>query len=572
MRRLAFALAALLLLRADMYPDASNAKLPEALQELGLVVTAKCDVAYRLDGAATAGSAAVVSATSDFTGAAGKRLVIAGAGAAPFSVLTAKSAPAVRGSGYVAEDTIVLAGGTASVPAVVFVDTVDGAGAVLTWHMQDAGVYTVVPANPVAQASTTGSGTGFSLTAQFVGEPLTGTIVSGSGITATLDTVAGNSVAAMAFYYGSDDAAALQAALSTPGTVPLMLPAGGGAKGAGCGTSVQLEMPVEAAIPGGAGSMEVSGARRTQTTIYPLARMAAVLNRGPGFTTGGGVFGLSIDAFYLADHAFRQQGGNYFTLRDVTAMNARVATVLCDGDVGVVGGHTYDNVRALLQPQFFSSRQRPDYQIQIKHCSDGAMIAPTGSVAKLAVFRANGAETEWVIPHAFNAGGREYISDYAIDMQSKGQIYGGHIDNARVSGVYVGAGNISIFGMALNNFFGVRTANGITIKEGVGNVTVAGVHTNIVEMRPENMIVQEGVPNKNNNICRNTSASYIQCPLMAVTVAELPDCSGGYGSPQMGTQYMVIDATVAPTYNSTPVGGGSVIWRVTCSGSAWKSY
>lgn len=44
MRRLLLSLAAIFLLRADMYPDASNAKLPEAQQNLGIQVAgAKCD-------------------------------------------------------------------------------------------------------------------------------------------------------------------------------------------------------------------------------------------------------------------------------------------------------------------------------------------------------------------------------------------------------------------------------------------------------------------------------------------------------------------------------------------------
>jgi hypothetical protein len=48
MRRLALALLALVLLRADMYPDASNAKLPQAQDNLGIARSveaygAKCD-------------------------------------------------------------------------------------------------------------------------------------------------------------------------------------------------------------------------------------------------------------------------------------------------------------------------------------------------------------------------------------------------------------------------------------------------------------------------------------------------------------------------------------------------
>lgn len=63
------------------------------------------------------------------------------------------------GSGYAVGDTITTAGGTGTHP-IVTVDTVDGGGAVLTAHVTTAGDMTVLPANHVAQGSTSGSGTG----------------------------------------------------------------------------------------------------------------------------------------------------------------------------------------------------------------------------------------------------------------------------------------------------------------------------------------------------------------------------------------------------------------------------
>jgi len=50
MRRLAVALAALLLLRADMYPDASNAKLPEAQENLKLGQISATALGFKNDG------------------------------------------------------------------------------------------------------------------------------------------------------------------------------------------------------------------------------------------------------------------------------------------------------------------------------------------------------------------------------------------------------------------------------------------------------------------------------------------------------------------------------------------
>lgn len=63
------------------------------------------------------------------------------------------------GSGYVVNDTITLTGGTATVQAVLKVLTVS-AGSVLTVSITNAGSYTVFPANPVAQGSSSGIGTG----------------------------------------------------------------------------------------------------------------------------------------------------------------------------------------------------------------------------------------------------------------------------------------------------------------------------------------------------------------------------------------------------------------------------
>lgn len=62
------------------------------------------------------------------------------------------------GSGYVSGEVITLAGGTSSQAAQITVDTVN-AGAILTFHISRAGVYTVNAA-ALTQASTSASGTG----------------------------------------------------------------------------------------------------------------------------------------------------------------------------------------------------------------------------------------------------------------------------------------------------------------------------------------------------------------------------------------------------------------------------
>lgn len=64
------------------------------------------------------------------------------------------------GGGYAIDDTITLIGGTSTQAVVVTVNTVDGLGGILTYTITDSGLYTVLPTNPVAQDTTSGTGTG----------------------------------------------------------------------------------------------------------------------------------------------------------------------------------------------------------------------------------------------------------------------------------------------------------------------------------------------------------------------------------------------------------------------------
>jgi hypothetical protein len=79
----------------------------------------------------------------------------------------------VGGSGYVVGDTIRDAGGT------VLTVTGVSSGAVTTLALTTAGTYSSYPTNPVAQASTSGSGTGCTFDLDF--EAINGSLVSPSG-------------------------------------------------------------------------------------------------------------------------------------------------------------------------------------------------------------------------------------------------------------------------------------------------------------------------------------------------------------------------------------------------------
>jgi len=156
MRRIALALLALLLLRADMYPDASNAKLPQARANLGAGNPvsikdhgAKGDAITAPDGVMSAGSATFTSTLANFTAAdVGKKIQVDGAAgvwlpplrttisavtdahtvslAAPATKATPRrwlsaafvSAPRATGS-YVPGDLLTVIGGTYTTQAVL---------------------------------------------------------------------------------------------------------------------------------------------------------------------------------------------------------------------------------------------------------------------------------------------------------------------------------------------------------------------------------------------------------------------------------------------------------------------
>lgn len=74
--------------------------------------------------------------------------------------------PSAAGSGYVVGDTIYIAGGTSSVVAAFTVATLSGSG-VATVTLAVPGIYTVTPTNPAVQGSTSGVGTGCTLTVTY---------------------------------------------------------------------------------------------------------------------------------------------------------------------------------------------------------------------------------------------------------------------------------------------------------------------------------------------------------------------------------------------------------------------
>jgi hypothetical protein len=93
------------------------------------------------------------------------------------------------GTGYAVNDTVTIGGGTLDGGAVRCVITVDAvsSGAITTCHVSTVGGYTVYPANPGGQLSTSGSGTGasFNLMPLCNDNAGTVTITTGSGPSAS---------------------------------------------------------------------------------------------------------------------------------------------------------------------------------------------------------------------------------------------------------------------------------------------------------------------------------------------------------------------------------------------------
>lgn len=107
-----------------------------------------------------------------------------GTGATATLNMKAVSATVVAGgSGYNVGDTITLAGGTNTTPVILTVATVS-TGAVATVTVTQAGNYSALPASPVAQGSTSGSGTGATFTVLW-GVLSVKMTASGSGYTST---------------------------------------------------------------------------------------------------------------------------------------------------------------------------------------------------------------------------------------------------------------------------------------------------------------------------------------------------------------------------------------------------
>lgn len=120
---------------------------------------------------ATSCTAAKTATSTDNLANTASTVTASGANATILQTVTPSSriyqaAIAVAGTGYVANETVTLAGGTFSAVGKVKVLTVLG-GVPQTLNVPNIGAYTVLPANPVLQGSTTGVGVGLTVNLTF---------------------------------------------------------------------------------------------------------------------------------------------------------------------------------------------------------------------------------------------------------------------------------------------------------------------------------------------------------------------------------------------------------------------
>lgn len=645
MRRLAAVLGVLLLaswpadaqfIGPGMTPNASNATLPDARTNLLALPAvnvkdpsygARGDVVTFTDGQITAADATFTSNATTFTsadcappgvgctGTVNKEIVVSGAGAAgvplattiaaftsahvvelavnasttvPTSMPTrAPPAVAAGGSGYAVGDTITLTDG--SVLTVLSLNTT----AVKNAYVSTPAASASPPSNPVAQASTSGAGTGatFNLTWTATGQG----------------------------YYGTDDAAAFAAAL-TAGAVGtdanyVWVPAGKYLIG------TQLELPTTAPVV-------LMGPGNDAATLYAgAAGMTSVVHRGTTFGYGGGVRDLTVNAFKLADHAVYVQGGTRSVYRDVIALNALVSEWRCgDGTV-----QTYENVftaiggrteNAVFRPAQRSTHNFWSNASPTNGCTDSVVDGKStfANASSNNIFDDAGGMNTYVAPHIFGYPMVSFYADYGIRCNAACNIIVPELDGAKLAAVYL-AGSRAVLTGGSAQWAGDSqgAAKGALIADGVANASVIGLSAlGPLGVSAANAVSQAGTADASTIVANNPGASYwtpIKAPLgtssavgvqigdptygfyrdgsniytlyngtfvrstnssaetMSIpfglknyTVATLPACAAG-----RKYQMAAVSDANAPTYNATIAGGGAVAVPVMCDGTTWTA-
>ena len=435
-------------------------------------VNAKCDIYVAVDGSMTAGSSLLTSAAYTFPAAAvGKNVVVMGAGAGPFWPTTiAAYTVNSGGTGHATNDNVTMSDGT-----VLRVITQTGGvvqpGGLAVWS--SAGKSTL-PSQPLIQTGTTGSGTGLQVTLVFYGSPLYSTITGVSGNVATLAAAAVNAVSKQTWWYGTDDGAAIQAALN-------------GASGytqlpGNCGTARQIEMP-SLALNNTLGSTAwLYGVGREVSGLYALAPMTAVVHHDTTESFGGGIADLTIEAGGLAQYGIYQQAGHYFTIMHTSVRDTSGAAASSDIQIG--DGSTLVEETFILDDLSENNfnAQAPG-QVSLRNiqyannANDGWIIGTTLSAAQNQNIQLIGGADHIATLHTFGHA-PDYAPSQAIILGATGDSADGvQIDGATGgSGLSLGAQGTTALNILCNGFHNDGTPPCVNDAAGIPtNVTVDGV-------------------------------------------------------------------------------------------------
>lgn len=553
---------------------------------------AKCDIIYEAsDGSISAASHSLTSAAYTFpVSGAGKHIVVMGAGPGPFYPTTIASYTVnAGGTGYSTNELATMSDGT-----VLKVITQSGGivqpGGLAIWSSSGE---LSLPTQPLTQASTTGgSGSGLQVTLTFYGSPLYTTIASVSGNTATLTAPALNTVRAQYWWYGTDDGAAIQAALNADlpsGTSPGYVNLPGN-----CGTTQQIEIPSVALSNTIGPTGWIYGVGREISGLYALAPMTAVVDLGTTQAFGGGVANITIEAGGLAQYGLYVRGGHRFiamhtSIRDASGVSASSDIQIGDGtdaveETFILNDVSETNFNALAPGQI------PLRNIQYAaNANDGWVIGTTLAAAQTANLQFIGGTNHAATLHTFGHH-PDYAPSEAVILSAAGDTADGvQIDGSTGgAGLSLGAQGTTAINIVCNGFTNEGPPPCVNDAAGTPtNVTVYGVTP--VSGQTALAVAGSVVP----NLIAIQYGSYIYNPpplaailsaagaaaqtasglwsfnsgllLTPVAISALPSCAPG----NSGLSMIVNNGVASPTYLGTVSTTGSTVVRVLCNSSAW---
>lgn len=380
------------------------------------------------------------------------------------------------GSSYQNGDLITVSDGTVY---EVYANT-GGAITALLVNTQ-TGLLSSLPALPLSQASTTGSGSGLSITP---GYTTTGT-----------------------YAYGFDDSVAINAALNGLPSVGLdaFIPLGGI-----CGLANTVSLP--------ANGVTLSGKDWMSSGLISLAPMTRTLYRDASAGFGGSVQNLYVDAYNLADSAVEQEGGAAVFWWRVSARNATVQNWWAGSSSTVLTAGTFIfncETRTRFMP-FGLGSQQPQYGFNFDvGFSDSRVLEIVNQGATVSGIRMGGVASHLTEINCFPVANKPF--QYGIDVLTKCTITNAQIgSDGIVAAIHVDKPHASIHGTFCESGLlapDLTTAIGILIEDGansgqsiVTNTTQDGTFS------PDNLIVQLGTGDPGSVVVNNPGASYNAAP------------------------------------------------------------